>query len=297
MIAPGRSLRFVTLPPGQDPDDLVRSGGAEAMETLLAKPEGLADRLWRHELDAEPLTTPEARAGLRRRLADLAQTIQDRDVREQYQAEFRRRFDELYARRQPPPDRPFRPARRGERGAPWQPQRPTSAQARTIGSTGIDRTMARALLAGLIRYPDLAARHAEAIGGLLLGDRALERLRDALLDAAFRGGALESEGLMAILEPAGLGSVADQLQRTNGLAFSFLRSNADSDRARRDLAAAIEVMAARPELDAALAAATERLMAAPDEEGFAEQRRLRAARDEADRSLAALAQGEDGAEL
>jgi DNA primase len=102
---------------------------------------------------------------------------------------------------------------------------------------------------------------------------------------------------MAILEQAGLGSVADQLQRTNGLAFSFLRSNADSDRARRDLAAAIEVMAARPELDAALAAATERLMAAPDEEGFAEQRRLRAARDEADRSLAALAQGEDGAEL
>ena len=297
MIAPGRSLRFVTLPPGQDPDDLVRSSGAQAIEALLAKPEGLADRLWRHELEAEPLDTPEARAGLRRRLGDLARTIQDRDVRDQYQMEFRRRFDELYARRQPPPDRPFQPFRAAKRSQPWRPQRPASAQARTIGTTGIDRMMARAILAGLIRHPDLAARHAEAIGGLLLGDRALERLRDAMLDATFRGKALESEGLMAILTRAGRDGVAEELHRTNGLAFSFLRSNADSDRARRDLAAAIETMAARPELDAALAAATERLMAAPDEEGFAEQRRLRAARDEADRSLAALAQGEDGAEL
>ena len=96
---------------------------------------------------------------------------------------------------------------------------------------------------------------------------------------------------------AGLGDVAEGLQRTNGLAFSFLRSNADSDRARRDLGAAIEALAARPELDAALAAATERLMAAPDEAGFAEQRRLRGARDEADRALAALAFGADGTDL
>src|SRR5687767_15402278 len=38
-LAPGRTLRFVALPPGQDPDDLVRGGGKEAVEALLAGPE------------------------------------------------------------------------------------------------------------------------------------------------------------------------------------------------------------------------------------------------------------------
>lgn len=38
-LAPGRSLRFVTLPEGQDPDDLVRARGPSAFETLLEKPE------------------------------------------------------------------------------------------------------------------------------------------------------------------------------------------------------------------------------------------------------------------
>ena len=295
LIGPGRSLRFVTLPLGQDPDDLVRSGGKQAIEALLARPQQLADRLWAHELEAEPLDSPEARAGLRRRLADHAQTIQDRDVREQYLAEFRNRFDDLFARRRPSTSFPV--PQRGRFFKAFTPPRPTSNQARAIGSGGIDRTMARAIIAGLIRYPDLIGRHAEAVGGLLFGERTLERVRDLLLNRAFAGEAVESEGLATILAQAGLGDVAEELQRTNGLAFSFLRSNADSDRARRDLGAAIEALAARPELDAALAAATDRLMTAPDEAGFAEQRRLRAARDEADRSLAALANGADGADL
>src|SRR4029078_2178943 len=46
-IGPERTLRFVELPSGQDPDDVVRSGGRDAVEALLASPEGLADRLWR----------------------------------------------------------------------------------------------------------------------------------------------------------------------------------------------------------------------------------------------------------
>ena len=110
---------------------------------------------------------------------------------------------------------------------------------------------------------------------------------------AFSGAPLEPGRLGSILVDAGLADVADELQRTNILAFSFLRGNADTERALRDLGAAIEALATRPELDAALAAATARFNATPDDAGFAEQLRLRAAREAADRSLAALVQGED----
>src|SRR3546814_17380145 len=48
-VSPGRSLGFVTLPPGQDPDDLPRAKGRPALEELPDKPESLFDRLWRHD--------------------------------------------------------------------------------------------------------------------------------------------------------------------------------------------------------------------------------------------------------
>jgi hypothetical protein len=62
----------------------------------------------------------------------------------------------------------------------------------------------------------------------------------------------------------------------------------------RDLVLAIETLAARPGLDAALEAATARLKEDGDEAAFQEQQRLRAARDEADRQLAALVESEAG---
>src|SRR3982750_1094460 len=86
-ITPERTLRFVELPAGQDPDDVVNSGGREALEALLAEPEPLDARLWRHEVEAAPLTTPEARAGLRQRLIDHAPTIGDPSVRRLYRAQ------------------------------------------------------------------------------------------------------------------------------------------------------------------------------------------------------------------
>src|SRR5689334_9924316 len=79
-ITPERTLRFVELPAGQDPDDVIRAGGREAFEALLEKPEPLDARLWRHEVYAEPLATPEAWAGLKQRLIAHASAIDHADL-------------------------------------------------------------------------------------------------------------------------------------------------------------------------------------------------------------------------
>lgn len=299
MLAPARSLAFATLPPGQDPDDLARSGGRAAIDALLAAPEPLADRLWRHEQAALPLTTPEARAGLRKRLGALIDEIGDRDVRDQYRLEYRTRFDALFGTAPPAPARRRDwTERRGAgswRGAP--PPRPLSDAARAIRGTGTAPALVRAVLAGLIRFPDLIAGEAETIDRLGIGDPALARARDLMVDRGLAGALadLENPDAQAIWHAAGLAGAGEGSRRTIGLAFSFLRSNADPDRQRRDLLAAIGALAARPELEAALAGATERLMAEPDDAGFAEQSRLRAALAEADRALAALVG--DGADI
>jgi DNA primase len=290
-LAPGRSLAFATLPPGQDPDDLVRAKGREALEALLAAAEPLVDRLWRHEVAAEPLTTPERRAGLRRRLLDHSAAIGDPDVRDQYRIELMRRFAELGRPPQQAQRQRFVPGRGKGR---FEPVRPLSDAARGVASGGLDPRAVRAVLAGLLRHPEVIADHSEAIAALPIADRGLARLRDALLSAALLHGALDPERLNTILTDAGEASPAEALRHGRGLAFSFTRRDADPERALRDLVLVIDTLAAQPGLQSALAAATERLMETGDEAAFQEQQRLRQARDEAERQLAALVEGEAG---
>ena len=287
-VGPGRSLGFVTLPAGQDPDDLVRAGGRAALDALVERPESLVDKLWQHELHAEPLTTPERKAGLRRRLADHASSIQDADVREQYRFELLKRFNALTLPQRPWTARaPFKPGQRFV-----APARPTSPEARSVGRTGLSPQLGRAVLQGLVRFPALIGEHAEAIAALPLAERDAARLRDLMLESAMANAALDPEALNTILADNGGASLIEDLGRKRGLAFSFTRRDAEPERACRDLALAIETLAARPGLDAALEAATARLKDDGDDTAFAEQQRLRAARDEADRRLATLFEAE-----
>ncbi len=294
MLAPAKSLSFATLPVGQDPDDVVKAGGRTAMESLLEKPEALVNRLWRHEADAVPLNTPEERAGFRRRLSEHAQAIADPNVRSQYQAEFKGRFDQSF---QPPARRNerFNKSRKPQFGRPIF-ERPVSSGARSISGTGVSPMFARAILSGLLRHPAQILSHGEALSNLHVADAQLDNLRITILDAAYGGVNLETDALIPICESAGLGLLARDLLSMNGLAFSFGRRQADNGIAQRDLGVVIEALAARPALDAALKVATDRLANDGDENAFAEQMRLVEALRATDDKLAELAQGDDGEE-
>lgn len=290
-LAPDRSLGFVTLPVGQDPDDVIKSSGRAAMDALLAQPEALVDRLWRHEFASLPLITPEARAGLKQRLNEYVNTVSNSDVKYQYQNEFRARIDDAFARK-PVARQPYQ---KGSGRRTFQPaELPPSGRTRSISGAGVEPLFAKAILAGLLRHPDIIATHSEALAGLLIADPALGRLRNTLLDACYDTPALDSAKLIPICDSAGLAALVVELLNANTLAFSFTKAQADAALARRDLGMAIETLAARPELDAALSEATAALAEDWDEAGFAEQTRLLEARRQADQRLAALAQGDDG---
>ena len=274
-LGPGRSLAFVTLPNGQDPDDLVRASGPQAFEALLQAAQPLADRIWHHELAAEPLETPEARAGLKRRLSDLAATIQDGNVRHEYVTEFRNRCDAHFA----PAPRAFRPRAQGGRapgnrqgGQRWQPPEPPPSPAvQALGATGIDRVLAKAVLAGLIRHPAEIARHLETLSSLRLADGALGRLFEAVVDVALEDQALDTARLRTILAASGFDQIAAELLRADALRFTFTQKEWDAGRAALDLGEAIAVLVARPQVDAALAEATAAVQARFSDEAFERQ--------------------------
>jgi DNA primase len=150
-ITPERTLRFVELPAGQDPDDVIKSGGREAFEALLANPEPLDSRLWRHEVEAEPLATPEAWAGLKQRLVAHASAIGHADLARIYREDWLKRF---YEQRRPAfaaPQQQRRSTFRNGRFVPPTP--PVGGQARAIAAAGIDAPTARALILGFTNFP------------------------------------------------------------------------------------------------------------------------------------------------
>ncbi|WP_194953504.1 DNA primase [Sphingopyxis solisilvae] len=300
LLRPGFSLAFATLPPGQDPDDIVRARGAEGFTALLDEAQPLVERLWAHEVAAGSLATPEERAALKTRLLAHADAIEDADVRHHYREAFRERLDTLFSR--PRPDRTTR--------APWAPQpqrggggrrfapdprlQPPADEARSIGQIGIGGHYAAALIAGLLRYPAAMRRHEEALTRIAIADPGDAELLRQMLDIANAQEGLDCEGLLAILEPMKVYNRATTLLRADGMHFSFNRrlEGEEVDTARetalRDLDEYIGVLVTQPEIRARLAEATAEFQRTMNDEGFARQQKLFAMDKELTRRLAAL---------
>ena len=64
-LKPGKSLKFALLPQGQDPDDLVRSGGRDAITDVIGAAKPLGAMLWARETEGHTFDTPERARGAR----------------------------------------------------------------------------------------------------------------------------------------------------------------------------------------------------------------------------------------
>jgi DNA primase len=84
MLEAGQSLRFVILPEGLDPDDLIKQRGREAMQDLIEDPIPTVKLLWRRETEGQNFDSPERKASLRKRLREAISTIKDHDIRRYY---------------------------------------------------------------------------------------------------------------------------------------------------------------------------------------------------------------------
>ncbi|UZW56551.1 DNA primase [Sphingobium sp. JS3065] len=299
LLRPGMSLAFATLPGGQDPDDLIRAEGPQAMEAVLAAAEPLVERLWKYERAAAPLDTPEQRAALKQRLSAITDAIAHPDVRAHYVHAFRERYDALFFARQA-----FQPRhqRGGNARSGWQrdkkgnwkpPVPPAGNEARAIGASGMEQRLLRAVLASLLRHPEQIALHRETLSGLRIADAALAELMKVMVAASFGKETVETGGLLTILGQGEVYNMAKGMLRADTFTFTPHRSKADSDRVQRDLDEAIRVMAQGPELEAALAEATRRARDDLNEDSFAEQQRVHKLKLDHDRRLAELAQPED----
>ena len=294
LLRPGHSLAFATLPPGQDPDDLVRAQGPGAFEAILQNAEPLVERLWKHEVASAPLNTPEERAGLKQRLRDIAVQIGHDDVRALYGQAFRERLDALFFTRKqnaaPFPARDRKAWRKGDFRPIYEP---VSGEVRAIGSTGLEGILLNGVISGLLRYPAEIRSHMEELSHLVIADPEMGRMMEILLSSAMQQEILDTQALLTILGQGELYNNARGLLRADALNFTFTRKDADPERACRDLGEAIRVMVAGPEIEGALAEATRRMSESFDEASFARQQKLREMKADHEKRLADLMQPDD----
>lgn len=273
LLAPMRSLGIVRLPAGLDPDDLIKAQGKGAIEKLLASPASLIDTLWAFERDAQPLTTPEAKAGLKARLMAHVETIADPDIKSLYRRELSDRFSAFAYPQRSPRAAPqgSRPPQRGPwRGAPLPPpglSEEARARLSAIMAGGQRQALLAAVLAGLARYPEQIARHSEALSALARHQPRAAPVIESLFEIAET---LDSREPTAICT-----STQGQPAPSADIRYAFLDEGNDPDAACEELAEAVSLLVERPALEAALAATIARFDSDP-EGSFAEQTRLRA---------------------
>ena len=299
ILRPSHSLNFISLPAGQDPDDLLRSDGPQAFAALIASPQMLGDKIWQGEFEAEPLNTPENKAGLKKRLSEHVRDIADQDIAQHYRQEFQERYEKtFFAKRNNPSQRPsYQRQNRGyqSRFQSFTPMEDT----KSILVEGYDLRIAKGILGGLIRHPSQISKHFEELTVLKLADSHLQALLSEMIKCAIGKETLDMQDLLTILEQTDCYNVAKGLLRADALNFTFNRKLPDPapseiiERAHHDLAEAIKVITARPDLEAALAEATRRVQDNLDDESYAEQQRLRQAKQEFHERLVELTQIDD----
>ncbi len=223
----GKSLTFAMLPEGQDPDDLIRSGGRGAMDEVLKSARPLGDILWMRETETASFDTPERRAALEARVGEILGGIGHEAVRKYYRQDFEARVRALFM--------PAQAAGGFERGRGFQysnrrgggsgggggrsdwrggqrnkMREPLGALSPRLGQSGLVRGFRSAIsprealiLLGVIEHPWLLETHTEEFAEIELIHPDADQVRRAILEAASGEAVLEPQKLQATLSARG----------------------------------------------------------------------------------------------
>jgi DNA primase len=259
-LGAGRSLRFASLPAGEDPDSLIRTEGRIAFEAILDAARPLSDMLWEIELAAKPRNTPERLADVWRRLVSRVELIPDRKVQVEYRNLFYKRFDP-----RPTVTRSRDRIRQGSSAVhDGPPPRPRPPQ----------RLQREILFRILLHFPGLIVEVAEEFASLDLPEADFDKLRHEILGLEASQPGLDAGTVQQHLVQSGFAATVDALL-TPSVDTGFVVRCPDPASARKEWTHVIRmlgrrersVMAAGSDLESEVSAEMwERFQAAREQE-------------------------------
>ncbi|MEZ5693523.1 MAG: DNA primase [Altererythrobacter sp.] len=229
LLRPGKSLELVTLPPGLDPDDLVRKHGAVAFERLLSDTTSLVDAVWEAEVQSATLSTPEGKAHFRERLIERAFAIENSEISKLYRRELVDRYYELIY--------PDRVQNNGRKTAHGLISADSLRRLKYFVEGGSRNALCNAIFSALARHPKLISEHLERLYKYYPQDEEVLFALNVFFDAA--------ESLIDGL-PASDAALEKIASWSNPSEFPFLRDGAPVDYVSRCVKEAIAVLIDRP---------------------------------------------------
>ncbi len=189
ILKPDHSVKFAFLPPEHDPDSLVKEEGVPAMQRVLEGAIGLFEMMWNEEAKDRDFSQPETKAGFRYALEKRARQISDGAVQEFFIHEVNQKINEVFfgfgqgaAQGQQRQFQPRAPGQKWGKQLPPginTPYRPTSVKAKPIRVSKLLRE--KALIAGIINYPQLFEDYAEQFGMVHTENADYDSLRQELM--------------------------------------------------------------------------------------------------------------------
>lgn len=202
LLKPGKSLRFLVLPKGEDPDTLVRKEGSEAFAARLEMAVPLSDALWEHyAADLRANATPEKKAALEHTLNTLTERIADPVVKAHFKDFFRKRVW---------PERKFTPKGSGKKAVPGELNQIRSRDVEAFMKTGATLQMRKreqALLRLVLCHPSLIQRGEveEALGAFAFADVTSDAIRQLIMDVVVTDHDLPRAEVERLASARGLG--------------------------------------------------------------------------------------------
>ncbi len=153
----GFTFRFAFLPAGEDPDDLVRRGGADAFRAVLDEARSFWDVIWLRETESARLDTPNGQAMFDTRIREIVQAIPDPTLRRRYELTARLQVnDHLWHVTR---GRVLLERLKTATALPSLPDLFSSEPTRLVG-------LERVFLGMCVHYPDLVEQHREKIASM-----------------------------------------------------------------------------------------------------------------------------------
>lgn len=163
MLRPGNSLKFALLPEGMDPDDMIKTKGKSAFNSVIQSAMPLSELVWKGILEGKNTNTPEQQAAIEKEIDRTTSTITDGTVKQYYNKDLKNKLNSLFYKN-----------RRSKKQTPSGLARPKLQIS--------DKNEGRMLLAYIIHHPEVADKVHDDLIRLEFNDKPINDMIAFLLD-------------------------------------------------------------------------------------------------------------------